>query len=155
MFIAMNGAWIVRKGLHWYVTVCWWPLSINSLEWLNKVKWSEVKISGKMCLLSPIYSYAVCTLFSVHYILSMLFALSFPLCYVLIILFTFFIIRFMFIFLFCIFCLLFYVFCVFLYCFVYCFSPCVSFLFVCKFTDCHRMETQLHSINIYQTVNSQ
>ena len=51
----------------------------------------------------------------------------------------------------CMFCFLFCVLCVFVFFCVLFFLmyTVVSFLFVCKFTDhCHRMETQLQSINI-------
>jgi len=50
-----------------------------------------------------------------------------------------------------VFCIVFCVFCVVFVSFVYIFSFCaVSFLFLHKFTGhCHRVETQLQSINVY------
>jgi hypothetical protein len=84
-------------------------------------------------------------------VVSLLFALSFALCYVLINCFMFLIIRCILVFLFL--CFAFYFVCsLILFCIVYCFPHAHSSLFsICvqvKTDHCHRVETQLQLINI-------
>ena len=112
-------------------------------------------IFGVMCVLSWTYSYAFRMWVTVQYVLLLSDCLtavcfmSFALCCVIINCFAFFLI-----YPFHVCFLVLYVFLSILcaLCFVYCFSPSIYlliFLFVCNFTDhCHRVETQLHLINI-------
>jgi len=120
------------------------------------VKWSEVQIFGRMCVLSWTYNYAVCMWFTVQYVLSHCFIalcfMSCALCFVLINFLCFYS------FVLCLFFVLYVllsIMCVLCFCNVLCIvSPnvyiCLFYtVFVYNFTDhCHRVAKKFQLINI-------